>query len=109
MSENKTPSPHEARYADELADVFTSFAIGLNPNGLSVGIDSAYELADHIANSWLAEHDAKIRAEEREKAAQLAEAARSGNYNHPEDWTPYAHGNNTASDAIAARIRAQKS
>lgn len=53
----------EQTNADQLADLFTSFAVGMNPTGLSVGIDSAYELGDHIASTWLAEHDAKVRAE----------------------------------------------
>lgn len=57
--------------------------------------------ADHRAeafDTWLAEHDAKVRAEEREKAAQIAEefdpveAALAGRY---------------AGKDIAARIREQ--
>lgn len=55
--------------ADQLADAFASFAVSKNPTGLSLGIDSAYELGDHIASTWLAEHDAKVRAEERERIA----------------------------------------
>ena len=47
-------------YGDELADVFASFAVEKNPTGLSVGIDSAYELGDYIESDWLVEHDRQV-------------------------------------------------
>lgn len=59
----------DSTYGDELADVFASFAVGKNPTGLSLGIDSAWDLGDHIASTWLTEHDAKLRAETLREAA----------------------------------------
>ena len=79
MSANRT-------YGDELADVFTSFAVGKNPTGLSVGIDSAYELGDYIESDWLVEHDRQVaeRAWDRcldeiEKYEINTQQAREGN------------------------------
>lgn len=63
MSANRT-------YGDELADVFTSFAVEKNPTGLSVGIDSAYELGDYIESDWLVEHDRQVAERAWDEAAQ---------------------------------------
>lgn len=63
MSANRT-------YGDELADVFASFAVGKNPTGLSVGIDSAYELGDYIESDWLVEHDRQVAERAWDEAIQ---------------------------------------
>ena len=92
MSANRT-------YGDELADVFASFAVEKNPTGLSVGIDSAYELGDYIESDWLVEHDRQV-AEQAELPDNLAKGLRGKKFdglmqvqfvadvirNHPDEY-----------------------
>ena len=55
--------------------------------------------ADGIRRRWLADHDALVRADEREKCAQIAERIKGSHY-------PYSMGWDSA-ERIAAAIRSQ--
>lgn len=78
-----------------IATSFIDFHTQASPSGEWIPMSESE--AREVFEDWLAEHDAKVRAEEREKAAQIAESTP----------TPLGHVVYCITrDAIAARIRA---